>query len=362
MRTRSLILLVLLVTLTGCVVTYGGFPNPRMESLPKDHEPKPLSYRVEPFISSPQEPYLSFIMPSWYPLMMIDFREKGLSEVRHTLETSGMFSELIIEDESLPYKGMYVNISYGVRQPSLGATSVGLGQGVLCILPPLCILAAVGAVPYYSGEGGLYVTYMLYGDETHKKTYQYTIKKKGVGGILFLPFAWLNFFTDDLKDALRGTTLQFLIDAQREGCFVGSPNCLYYEVAPRAVRTSPQPEERGGAGRGIENSLQPNLKWEAFPGLGEDVTYDLKVWHAKTGLNQVQHGSVVYEREGITQPFHQIEVPLELSTHYLWAVRAHFKRNDQIQVTPWSHEIAADALEEPRYYHLWTPTSLDLPQ
>jgi hypothetical protein len=333
-----------------------------MESLPKDHEPKPLSYRVEPFISSPKESGLSFIMPSWYPLMMIDFREKGLSEVRHTLEISGMFSELIIEDESLPYKGMYVNISFGVTQPSLGATSVAIGQGVVCILPPLCILAAVGAVPYYSGEGGLWVIYTLYSDETHQTTYRYTIKKKGVGGILFLPFAWLNFFTDDLKDALHGTTLQFLIDAHRDGCFIGSPNCPSFVVAPRAVRTSPQPEERGGAGRGIENSLQPNLKWDAFPGLGEDVTYDLKIWRAEVGWRQVRQGSVVYEREGITQPFHQIEVPLELSTHYLWAVRAHFKRNDQIQISPWSHEIAAGAPGEPQYYHLWTPPSLNLRQ
>jgi hypothetical protein len=30
-------------------------------------------------------------------------------------------------------------------------------------------------------------------------------------------FAWLNFFTNDLKDAVLGTTLLFLIDAQRNG-------------------------------------------------------------------------------------------------------------------------------------------------
>jgi hypothetical protein len=41
--------------------------------------------------------------------------------------------------------------------------------------------------------------------------------KKGAGWIVLLPFAWLNFFTNDLKDAVRGATLQFLIDAQRDG-------------------------------------------------------------------------------------------------------------------------------------------------
>jgi hypothetical protein len=54
-------------------------------------------------------------------------------------------------------------------------------------------------------------------------------------------------------------------------------------------------------------------------------------------------------------------MPLEPSTHYLWAVRTHFKRNDQTQITPWSYEIGTGALDEPRYYHYWTPTSLYLP-
>ena len=111
-----------------------------------------------------------------------------------------------------------------------------------------------------------------------------------------------------------------------------------------------------------EAQIQPNLKWDAFSGLGEDVTYDLRIWRTKVGWKQVQQGSVVYERQGITQLSHQIEMPLEPSTHYLWAVRAHFQRDEQKQITPWSYEIAAGEPDEPRYYHFWTPTSLDLPQ
>ena len=119
----------------------------------------------------------------------------------------------------------------------------------------------------------------------------------------------------------------------------------------------PQPKERGDSGQRIEKSLQPNLKWDAFTGFGEDVTYDLKIWRARPGWRQVQQGSMVYERQGITQPSHQIEEPLELSTHYLWAVRAHFQRDGQKLVTPWSYKIAAGAPDEPQYYHFWTPAS-----
>ena len=166
-------------------------------------------------------------------------------------------------------------------------------------------------------------------------------------------------------------TAGFVLIAGGGGTGGSDPDCRFplhpnngvdSDAANPTEQVGPQPKERGDSGQRIEKSLQPNLKWDAFPGLGEDVTYDLKIWRAKTGWSQLQQGSIVYERQGITQPSHQIEVPLELSTHYLWAVRAHFKLNDQIQITPWSHEIAAGAPDEPKYYHFWTPTSLELPQ
>jgi len=128
------------------------------------------------------------------------------------------------------------------------------------------------------------------------------------------------------------------------------------------MQALPQPEVSVGPGQGIQESVQPMLKWDPFPGLGEDVTYDLTIWSAKTGLHQVQRGFIVYDRQGLTEPSHKIETALEPSTHYLWAVRAHFTRDGETQVTPWSHEIAAEASAEPRYYHFWTPTSLSLPK
>jgi len=75
----------------------------------------------------------------------------------------------------------------------------------------------VHALPYYAGEGGTTVVYTLYRDGQFKSAYRYPITKKGAGWIVLLPFAWLNFFTNDLKDAVREATLQFLIDAQRDG-------------------------------------------------------------------------------------------------------------------------------------------------
>ena len=229
MRTRSLLLLILLITLPGCVVTYGNFPAASFESLPKDHEPKALSYHVNPipyalFDASSgdltDQAYSSIVIvmiPNWYPLAIKDFREAGVREVARTLEASGMFSELILGDASPLDKGTYVNIDFHNHDPSPGAVSTALRQTGGCNVLVLCLLGVWGAIPHYSDEGGLTVDYHLYKNGTPQHTYQYRIYKKGAGGLLLLPFAWLNFFTDDLKDALRATTLQFLIDAQHDG-------------------------------------------------------------------------------------------------------------------------------------------------
>ncbi len=38
-----------------------------------------------------------------------------------------------------------------------------------------------------------------------------------MAGLLLLPFAWANLFTDDLADAMENTALAFIQDAARNG-------------------------------------------------------------------------------------------------------------------------------------------------
>ena len=204
MRTRSLICLVLLVTLSGCIVTYRDFPNATLESLPKNHESKPLYYHIEPMGGT----HLVWI-PSLYPQFpQIDpIGQPGYHQVAQTLETSGLFSALIVVPD-LPETGVYCSIGFEQRMPS----ALWSGSDLR-----LAFYIALGLLPYYTGEGGTTVVYTLYRDGQRMQTYRYPITKKGAGWIVLLPFAWLNFFTNDLKDAVHGTTLQFLIDAQRDG-------------------------------------------------------------------------------------------------------------------------------------------------
>ena len=225
------------MSLSGCIVTYRDFPNATLESLPKNHEPKPLLYHVEPILTQDAHTtaevresttgltrfraYVSmFLMPGMYPyLSQVDpAGQPGFHEVGRTLKASGIFSDLLMTVNP-PKTGAYCYIDFEVRGPSPWVTGYLNTQVVVGVLTAGLgmLVPAFSLLPYYTGEGGTTVVYTLYHDGDFKQTYRYPITKKGAGWIVLLPFAWLNFFTNDLKDAVRGATLQFLIDAQRDG-------------------------------------------------------------------------------------------------------------------------------------------------
>jgi hypothetical protein len=231
-RPCTLLQLVLLVTLTGCVVTYRDFPNATLESLPKDHEPKPLSYHVAPIITresteasesgegvSRLNAGVLTVSGLYAAMPQVDpIGQPGYHEVARTLRASGMFSELI-ERPLTPDTGVYCSVNFEVRDRSAWInTYEGVHRAAVIVSMGLLLpIVTMAVFPYYAGEGGTAVVYTLYRDGRLKSEYRYPITKKGAGWIVLLPFAWLNFFTNDLKDAVRGTTLQFLIDAHRDG-------------------------------------------------------------------------------------------------------------------------------------------------
>jgi len=171
--------------------------------------------------------------------------------------------------------------------------------------------------------------------------------------------------TSSESDAFRATTTQFLIDAQRDGFLVGPPRYAGYEMAP----TKPKPLEEVACpwlhpkdphwNSVVEiESLSPTLRWDPFPGPGEEVTYDLTMWSGTTGLREIQLGPIAYRRQGLTESFHHMETNLDASTYYVWAVRARYRLNDRIQLTNWSHESPTETSAPPRYCSFRTSSSL----
>jgi hypothetical protein len=120
------------------------------------------------------------------------------------------------------------------------------------------------------------------------------------------------------------------------------------------------------------DSLRPTFSWERFPrtldrqelsGQISTVTYELRLWKVgreftgaphespwigtetdykyswKYGCRDTDPGELVYARQGLDQPVHTLETPLQPNSRYFWTVRAHFTLDGQRRATEWSEQL-----------------------
>jgi hypothetical protein len=85
------------------------------------------------------------------------------------------------------------------------------------------------------------------------------------------------------------------------------------------------------------DSLQPLLRWDAFPRPADSqevaaVAYDLKVWD----VEDCARHAVVYGRAGLRLPEHRLEAPLESGRRHFWSFRARYTAGGRTMATPWS--------------------------
>jgi hypothetical protein len=200
MRTRSLILLVLLVTLTGCE-TFRDFPivNP----LPSPYEPAapPRCHHTVKFPGRLAEGEQWTYGNDWSGLSV----DRGLQEA---LKNYGGCSSISPVDYNS--KGAETEVVVSVLdKPShpiwyeMSTLLVFIGSG--------------GLFPVYRWRDGWELSYSVYDRSVLQKTYNYEITSKKLLWILLLPFVWIYYFTYSLEDAVQSTTAQFVVDAQRDG-------------------------------------------------------------------------------------------------------------------------------------------------
>ena len=198
MRARSLICLVLLVTLSGCfIVTYRDFPivNP----LPSPYEP-----------AEPPRCRQTVKFPGG--LAKQSASERLLSALlQEALKNyGGCSSSSPVDDNS---KGTETEVVVSALEKRTSSWVSGMSDVYLLsgfIFP----LYDSGTL---SGHGGWELSYSVYDRNVLKKTYNYEITIKVFYWLLVLPFSWINFFTYSFEDAVRSTTAQFVVDAQRDG-------------------------------------------------------------------------------------------------------------------------------------------------
>ena len=194
MRTRSLIFLVLLVTLSGCIMTYRDFPI--VDPLPSVYEPA-----APPRCRQTVKILAGF---GW-----TDGEIKTLQEALQNYGGCSSSSPVVYNSK---WAETEVWVSAQKKPPSWWVEFLGEGS-----------LRSGFLFPLYSGQGGWALSYSVYDRNALKKTYKYEITTKGFCWLLVLPFSWINFFTYSFDDAVRSTTAQFVIDAQRDG-YLGRRN------------------------------------------------------------------------------------------------------------------------------------------
>lgn len=94
----------------------------------------------------------------------------------------------------------------------------------------------------------------------------------------------------------------------------------------------------------VVDGLQPMLAWQVFPRASDikrvseqmsrvkDVRYDLVIADKKNNFPS----EIIYQREGLTENSHKLEISLSPGEHYYWTVRARFELDGRQQLTEWS--------------------------
>ena len=107
----------------------------------------------------------------------------------------------------------------------------------------------------------------------------------------------------------------------------------------------------------VVDSIRPVISWEAFPRTSDrkvapadmarasHVRYDLIIARERN----LAPDEVVYRREGLPEPRHQIETRLQPDARYFWTVRARFMLDGRERVTEWgaTHFMARDRMTVP---------------
>ena len=127
------------------------------------------------------------------------------------------------------------------------------------------------------------------------------------------------------------------------------------------------------------DTLRPTFRWESFPRAKDlveldprggarmaAVSYELRLWKvgkvisearmahestARIGVaadytyswrhecQDTDPGELVYTKQGLVNPEHTLETPLQPNSRYFWTVRAHFTLDGKRRVTEWSEQL-----------------------
>ncbi|WHZ27645.1 MAG: hypothetical protein OJF51_002442 [Nitrospira sp.] len=205
MAMRSLMVFLLPVTFSGCIVTYHDFPGehslpsiPVTPALASCHQTIEFSYGLAEESSSSggtyQWTYSGVLSPPNVARVMEDALQQAAGCSSDIVYTTWPRTKVVVHAQEKPYPWHW----YGELLGQLAST-------------------AYFVIPFYINEGGWEFSYSVYHRDRLTKTYKYDLTPRQLYWALLVPFSWINVFTDSLEDAVQATTVQFVMDAQRDG-------------------------------------------------------------------------------------------------------------------------------------------------
>jgi hypothetical protein len=215
------------LVLTSCIVTYRNSPMAEVRDFGTTQKSIVTHITIPSFPPYGSNNYwLGTIFPALYPLVSTP---SGYQEVTEALVATEAFS--LVPWGTNPPDGKahwfvtigrhdsdFMNTSSDAPRAQAGLFVFKLFEWIT--MPLVVLEATVAPIPFYSTSAGYKVTYCLHDGQECKRTYSYQISKVGVSWIGLLPFAGVNYFTDDAADAFRATVIAFLNEAERDGYYM----------------------------------------------------------------------------------------------------------------------------------------------
>lgn len=179
-RMKLTSLIVIILTLTGCISTYRDFPVDAIGKIQAPGTCEVMYYNVKKF----------------------DILDSGgYSKLQEFFQSAPICRKMKQVNE-VPGKGLYLEIEEQWKPLSMPALIFGYIS-----------LSTMTILPCWSTKDGYIVYYHLYQDGQKKETYRYDITRKGGIWLGLLPFAWVNAITYSEGDAFAATANQFWADA-----------------------------------------------------------------------------------------------------------------------------------------------------
>lgn len=197
----------LLLTLSGCIVTYHDFPSEH--SLPSSpvmpvascHQTVEFEYGLgeggsygSTWGGIYQWTYSGVLSPSNVSRIMEDAIQRAAGCSSAVLHTTWPRTEVMVHVQEKPYPWHW----YGELLGRLSLTT--------------CFV-----IPFFINEGGWEFSYSVHYRDRLRKTYKYDITTRQFYWVMLLPISWMNVFSAGLDDAVQSMTAQFVADAQRDG-------------------------------------------------------------------------------------------------------------------------------------------------